>query len=271
MPGMKRLLVVVLLAAASASAFASGVREDESFSYSGIERVEVKAESLAVEVRGEGGFSVSMRSDLPADSFIEPRRFTVKHEVDGSLLRVWVERDAGLFAPRARGALFFTVPRNVILSLECTSGDARVSGISARELHAKTRSGDLRLSDIEASTEAETVSGDLEARRVRGEAVLTSVSGKISFRDLDGKVSARTMSGEIAGDRLRLSDDASFKTVSGDVVVGLVNELDELRYELSTVSGRLQVGTVRAARGLQMGSGSITLRGETVSGDQVYR
>jgi hypothetical protein len=42
--------------------------------------------------------------------------------------------------------------------------------------------------------------------------------------------------------------------------------LDDYRFELSTVSGAIIVGKIRAERSLRMGFGGLTIRAHTVSG-----
>jgi hypothetical protein len=268
---VKRYLVLALCILSAAAAFASGAREDESFSYTGIDRVEIKSDFLDVEVRAEEWFSASMRSDLPQDSFFEQRRYTVKHMVDGGSLRVWVEKDFGLLGPRGRGTLFFRMPRGASLFVETSSGEVRITGSSARDVRVKTISGPIILRDVEASVQAETVSGSLEARRLRGEAALSTVSGEIVMSELRGRCDARTVSGKIDGRAILLEQEALFKSVSGEIEVNLRNPLEDVRFELSTVSGDLTIGTVRSSRGLRLGSGPILLRGETISGSQSYR
>jgi DUF4097 and DUF4098 domain-containing protein YvlB len=252
-----------------AISFASGAREEESFSYTGITRIEIRAMFLDVKVRGEYGDTVQMRSDLPEETFFAPREFKVRHEVVGSDLRVWVEKD-GIFSGGS-GALFFRVPSGSELNVESASGDVKISGISAVSLYAKSASGDLDVSDVDAAVMASTISGDLTARKLKGDLNLTTVSGDIDASGLKGRLSISSISGEISGDGILLELSSHFKTVSGNIRVDLDNALDELRYDLSTVSGRLTVGAVSAARSLALGSGSLVLKGESVSGSQAYR
>jgi DUF4097 and DUF4098 domain-containing protein YvlB len=212
-----------------------------------------------------------MRSDLPEDTFFDPRNFTVKNAKSGSTLRVWVEKDPGVLSGRGEGTLFFRVPRETSLSVETASGDIRISGLDSWELEIGSASGDVLLDDINNPFHVKTVSGDIDARRIRADSSLSTVSGDIEIVDVVGKVVAESVSGHITGTRIRLTADSLFKSISGDIRIDLDNALDSLRYDLSTVSGGLTVGSVRAARGLQMGNGDLTLRGDTVSGSQSYR
>jgi DUF4097 and DUF4098 domain-containing protein YvlB len=264
------MLIAFLVVSCSMAVTASGAREEESFSYNGIDRVEVQGVFLDVEIRGDGGASVSMRTDLQDDSLLAPRDFTVKHEVTGSTLRVWVEKNSGVFT-RGHGTLFFRVPMDAFVSASTASGNVRIDSMKTKQVQATTASGNLQLSDLDTSLVVGSISGDVILKRARGDVDLTSISGDIEMSDVEGRISVKSISGDITGERLLLRLDSLFKTVSGDIDVDLENALDELHYDLSTVSGDLVVGGVRSSRGLQMGNGSLMLKGESVSGSQTYR
>ena len=85
--------LIVLLAAAGCG-FASGVSEDRVFTSTGIDSVTVKAEFLDVEVKADDGLGVSMTSELPGDSVFESQGYRLLHEVVGSRLNVWIEKDS---------------------------------------------------------------------------------------------------------------------------------------------------------------------------------
>ena len=250
-------------------AAASGAREGESFSYAEIDRIEIDAVFLNVEVRGENNPTVYMRSDLPEGTFFSPRNFEVKHEVIGSKLRVWIERES-IFSGGS-GTLFFRVPSQTELDVKTASGDVRISGISTSVMKAKSASGNMTISDIDAEVTIGAISGDLTARKLNGDLDLTTVSGDIELSTLRGRIFVSSISGDIRGDDLLLEQSSNFKTVSGDIDLDLENALDELHYVLSTVSGRLKVGSISATRGLEMGNSPLTLKGESVSGSQTYR
>ncbi len=262
-------LCAFLILLAPVFAAASGGREGDSFSYAGIDRIEIDAVFLNVEVRGENNPTVYMRSDLPEGTFFSPRNFEVKHELSGSRLRVWIERE-DIFSGGS-GTLFFRVPSDAELDVKTASGDVRISGLSTSVMKAKSASGNMTISDIDAEVTIGAISGDLTARKLSGDLDLTTVSGDIDLSDLRGRISVSSISGDIRGEKLLLEESAKFKTVSGDIDIDLENALDELRYVLSTVSGRLKVGSISATRGLEMGNGALALKGESVSGSQTYR
>ncbi len=264
----RNVIIAFVIIASSFAAFASGEKEDDNFSSSGIERMEINAEFLNVELRGEDRSSVSMSSDLSQGGFFGSRGFTVRHEVSGTRLRVWVEREA---VSPGGGTLLFQVPKGAVLFMESASGQMWIEGMDAPELRVKSASGNIRLKDVKADMEAESASGKLEVRRMQGKADLHTVSGRIEMDDVSGPISVKTVSGSINGEHVLLEGDSLFQSVSGDIRLDLENPLDELRYELSTTSGVLQVGSVQATGELRVGNGELTLKGETVSGSQFYR
>lgn len=246
-------LCVLLAALCGCLVFSTGARELETFSYQGIDQVEVKGEFLAVEVSAGSDAGVAMTSELPDESVYGPRRFAVKHEVVGSRLVVWVEKDPGVWNVLGGGRLLFVVPAGTALSVDTVSGSILVNGLET------------------ASLRVASVSGSAEVSRSRAPLVVTNVSGAVSIDDFQGALSAQTVSGAIYCRAMRLDGDSSFITTSGAISVSFSSPLEDYRFELSSVSGNLTVGSIRAARGLRVGSGAVRVHGETVSGAQSYK
>ena len=249
-----RLLAAAILATASLScaAFSSGAQEDDSFSCPDIQAVSVNAGFLDVEISGHDGVAVSVSSDLPSESFFAFRGYRLLHKVDGSRLKVWLDRDWPLDWP-AGGTLFLQCPRGAGLKIE-------------------TRSGRIKVEHMESDTcSLRTVSGQISVRDSRGMLSAASVSGKVVLDAHQGKVIIKTVSGAIVGHGLDVEEDSSFSTISGDVDIRLDAPLDTLRFDLRSLSGRIVVGNVRAERGLKMGTDGALVRGHSVSGALIFR
>lgn len=211
----QRIIVILALLAVAGAAFASGASEEERFASLGIDSISVKTEFLDVEIQGDDRLGVSMRADLPSDSLFDSRGYRVLHEMTGSRLNVWVEKDFPFFS-RGRGRLFFHVPRDTRIRVE-------------------------------------------------------TVSGNVSLDAVEGRILARTVSGAITGWDIALTGDSSFSTISGNVELSLDTAIDDLCFDLSTLSGRIVVGNIRAERGLRMGFGGTSVRGHSVSGSLIFR
>jgi hypothetical protein len=247
------LVAVVVLVIAAGATFASGVGEEESFSAWGIDSVSVKADFLDVEVSADDGLVVSMSSDLPPDSPFAARGYKVRHEAAGSRLSVWVERDSLFFTGRRGGKLSLQCPRNVKLRVETVTGRIVVKGMESRSCAVNTISGRISMRDIHGAMNA------------------SSISGSISLDAVEGRVIIKTVSGGIEGRAISLAEDSSFSSVSGNIDMRLENAPDDVRFNLSSLSGRIIVGNIRAAKGLRMGMGRTLVRGQTVSGSLIFR
>jgi DUF4097 and DUF4098 domain-containing protein YvlB len=194
-----------------------------------------------------------MDAELPEESFFESRGYRVLHSVDGSRLSVWIERDEGLFSGGRGGKLLFHVPDGTLVRVETVSGTVHVRGLESEILRVRS------------------VSGSIGVKGIRGALDVSSVSGAISIERLQGAIIARTVSGSIDGRGIELTHDAKFASTSGSIDMRLENALEDLSFDLSSVSGSLKVGSISARRGLRMGEGQIMVRGETISGSQMYR
>jgi hypothetical protein len=268
---VRRIVAIAFAIIASCfTAFASGGKEDVGFTSSGIQRVEIDSEFLDLELRGEDRGTFAMSTNLSRGGFFGTRRFTVRHEISGKLVRIWVQRDAGFLSPGS-GTIMIQVPRDTILLAKSASGSIWVDGLEAPELHVKSASGNIQLKDVSSELEAGSSSGKLEVRRIRGKTELSTVSGDIEMDDVSGSVLARTVSGSIRGEHVTLEGSSRFTSVSGDIDVDLENSLERLRYSLFTKSGVLRVGSVQASGELEVGNGETTVEGRTESGSQFYR
>jgi hypothetical protein len=250
---MRHLAAAALVALiVSYAAFGSGVSEDDSFSCLGIEAVSVNAGFLNVDVSGDDGFAVSVSADLPGDAFVGSRGCKVLHAVEGSRLRVWVENERP-FDGRPEGTLVIQCPRDVGLKVETISGRIAVERMNAGHCVLRTVSGGINLDDS------------------RGAMSAASVSGEIKLDADEGRVTSKTVSGAISGRGLVLEEGSSFSTISGNVDVRLDMPLETVRFDLRSLSGRIVVGSVRAERGLRMGTDGALVRGQSVSGALIFR
>lgn len=249
---MKQALVgLIIVLAAAGWGFASGASEEGVFTSTGIDSISVKAEFLDVEVKADDGLSVSMTSDLPADP--ESRGYRLLHEVVGSRLNVWIEKDSPFSGIHGGGKLAFQVPHFVSTRVETVSGRVTADGMETTNLAVKTISGRIRL------------------RNVRGALDASTVSGGILVDTVEGRISAKTISGAIEGRNLSLTEDSSFSTVSGNIDIGLETAINDLRFDLSSLSGRIVVGNIEATRGLRMGGGGTLVRAHSVSGSLSFQ
>jgi DUF4097 and DUF4098 domain-containing protein YvlB len=107
------------------------------------------------------------------------------------------------------------VPRGTKVTGENGSGDLAITGVSA--VDAKSRSGEIKLSDVTGDVKLDLTSGDVTVDDVTGKVDVTTNSGDIEANGLKGgPVTAETTSGDMD---LELADanDVHAKGTSGDI------------------------------------------------------
>jgi DUF4097 and DUF4098 domain-containing protein YvlB len=102
--------------------------------------------------------------------------------------------------------LTVTVPRNIPVEIEDSSGDLRVMGTAA--LDVDDNSGGVEIRDIGGALRVRDGSGELDIENVRGDVTIDDGSGEIDVRDVTGTLTLRDGSGSI-----------SARTVGGSVYV----------------------------------------------------
>jgi hypothetical protein len=212
-----------------------------------VSSIQVRAGSFDVEVHATDVFGVSVGSDLPQPSLFNSRSYRLRHRQSGSSLEVWVE-SYNFFGITGSGRIRLEVPRSISLRLESSSGSIAVDGIDS------------------GTCSVRTVSGKVSVRDARGNLDLNTVSGAIIMDSVEGRVRSQSISGSLECRGVLATETSSFTSVSGSVNVKLDASLDDYRFDLSTVSGAIVVGKIRAERGLKMGFGGVTIRAHSVSG-----
>ena len=102
--------------------------------------------------------------------------------------------------------LTVTVPNNIPVEIEDSSGDLRVIGTAA--LDVDDNSGGVEIRDVSGALRVRDGSGELEIQNVRGDVTIDDGSGEIDVRDVTGSVTLRDGSGSITA-----------RTVGGSVYV----------------------------------------------------
>ncbi len=247
------ILIAAALACAAPLACASGDEEDSSTGFSGIGVIVVRSGALDVRVSGGDGTDVCLDTrqspDLSSDRGSESR---IVHKRDGARLTVWLEND-GLFPAPVSGQIRVLAPRDTELILETGSGRVFVDRLESDKCRVRTVSGRVRLYRVSGLLTAETV------------------SGSIDLDSTQGGVIARTVSGSITGRGLRLMDDSAFSSISGTIDVELDSPIEDLAFDLHSVSGSITVGAIRTERGLRIGFGRTLVSGNTVSGSLSFQ
>lgn len=156
------------------------------------------------------------------------------------------------------------------LEVEASSGNIYLSDIEG-PVDTETSSGRQTLNDIRGNIEAEASSGSIRITNSRGDAELETSSGQIRLTEVEGKISAKSSSGGIVGNEVDLKGDSEFKSTSGSIRIDLVNDPDDIDFDLHASSGSLKAGSSQGKGDLVINNrGKIKIYGKSTSGSQRY-
>lgn len=308
---MKKLVLVTVFIVLGIVVFAGGAGEgdmvEESFSFSGIDKLTVEGSFFEVDITGSSTATIEAEFVVPAR--LRARGVNVLHETRGSELRVWVERKVISITvpPRGGPRMRFTVPVDTLVDVKNSSGSVAVEGIEADELNLEVSSGSLQIDNcrsnlsatsssgkirVEACTgdkkltassgsitvldsngdiEADTSSGKHRYERIEGSIAAHSSSGGIAIRDSEGKLDVKSNSGRLSGTGVAITGDSSFETSSGSIDFDFTNSGSDFTFELRSSSGTISAGGSRAKGTVITGNGKILIKGKSSSGSQSYK
>jgi len=126
---------------------------------------------------------------------------------------------------------------------ENVSGDITLEDIFAKEVHVANISGDIVL---EAGDHDKVTFNNISGQFISYSSIKVlegeSVSGKITATEVNDSFKLDSVSGSVNIGAKTLLRDAEIGTISGSVTVE-IEELDDLSYDLSSVSGKIAVDT----------------------------
>ncbi len=175
---------------------------------------------------------------------------------------------------RNRVVVSVSIPQDASAAVSTVSADALVAGVRA-EVKANTVSGSLTLDDISGRASVNTVSGAVECSRLNGPLSVNSVSGSVTAQRSElPDVSIHTVSGDVVLDLLNGAATISSTSVSGDVTVRSPLGGYDVRATSPggqvVVDGReLRHGPYAAGGQLTEGDGAMRLKANAVSGNVV--
>ncbi|WP_291858896.1 DUF4097 family beta strand repeat-containing protein [Marinilabilia sp.] len=173
------------------------------------------------------------------------------------------------------------------LEAHSVSGDIRVANVKG-DFSGKSTSGNVSAKMVEGATSVRSTSGDLIAENLmqgafvkttsgkiqvkimKGELNCETVSGDVILSDITGVLNASTVSGGLRGTGVMFTGDSRFRSVSGDVEIDVLNEIETLSFRLKSGSGRLKAGNSTADERLEISGGNITVTGSSTSGNQIF-
>lgn len=161
------------------------------------------------------------------------------------------------------------------MTVKSISGDLELSNVQG-SLDVNTNSGNQRYNTIKGELKTGSISGDVDVLNMTGNSEINSNSGNIYLENYTGNPTMSSLSGDMNGKAVELIDSMQVKTNSGNVYMKLINQTDDLSFELESTSGNLYVNQVGAKmedvnNHFALHKGKILIRGTTRSGDQTYK
>lgn len=139
---------------------------------------------------------------------------------------------------------------------------------------SQASSGNLRITKVTGNINAGTSFGKQVYENIEGNLSSAASSGDIIITDLKGVLNLKTTFGDIKGKDITLIKSGDFISSSGDIHLNFLNEMKDLSFDLKSSSGKLLVEKNSAKNSsdgkLQMGDGSIKIKGTSTFGDQIY-
>jgi DUF4097 and DUF4098 domain-containing protein YvlB len=154
-------------------------------------RVELRGDTLKVEVRDRRANEVRVRVVAPSGSRLDARVASADVRTSGALGDV---------------------------DIKAASGDVALGEIGS--LDAKLASGDLNVAQVGGDAKVQSASGDVEVGRLAGEGSISTASGDVHLGETLAGLRLQTASGDQQVDSLA-AGETSIKSASGDVRVGI--------------------------------------------------
>ena len=154
-----------------------------------------------------------------------------------------------------------------------SSGDIVLKDIVG-DLNVRSSSGDLSLEGIEGNLDARSSSGDQVFSSVSGDITFVASSGDVKINGCAGYIKGETSSGDIeldnvtgafeleasSGDiearNMKIQGKSSFICSSGNVKLGLDQDINSLDYEAKSGSGDITIGNNEAEDYLKLSNGN---------------
>jgi len=283
-----RSFIIILSLLSVLSSEAQNVIDEVSFSYDGITHLEVEGSFAKVEIRGVSGNKLDFDGKITGNS--GKGDIEIKYEKAGSRLHVWVDRSSRFsnWNSNLRGELIFSVPKNIVLDIDNSSGEVYAEYINASTCRLEASSGKVIAKHITATTNLETSSGRIVAehiigdlkvksssggqslRSVDGDITSVASSGRISLVDVEGRLNLRNSSGGISGEDVNITADSKLRSTSGSIKIELSKDIEHYTYDCSASSGSIYIGDKKVGKNAYYKYGNILIEGVTSSGGQKY-
>ncbi len=258
MKAWQRISLAALMGAVVVSPVAA--QNEQSWSFSGIDRIDLDGTSGDLEIRVADGneFELRLEKNVRPDG-----AFRGEVEQRGSTLNIHEEWGRGNSRGSVRWILAVPAAARPTIAMDTASGGVEAEMLSAHfEIDTasgdfvlrggailtgsdiSTASGDFELSNVTVGDGVgmSTASGDIELDAVTGGRgfEFSTASGDVTVRNSTGILEASSASGDVRVYNSELSGASRFSSASGDVTVQL-DAMPAHDLELSSASGNVEL------------------------------
>lgn len=298
------ILLAICFCVSTSCLFALGSRENveiDRFTVARADKIVLEGKVFSLKITGSSSGSIEAVVAAPNKS-----DYSVKYKVSGDTLRIWCDE----YPQFNSGSPVITlkIPSDTQLHAGTLSGDISITGMDGgdmvatslsgsidlkeckNDLQCSTASGNITITGFEGRKTVECTSGEIKIKNSIGDIKINGTSGGFVFERVIGNISGGTLSGsirinstkgslhlstasgDIKGEKVIVTEDSALETASGSIHVDFATSLEDLSFDLTSLSGELSVGDSASERGrLKVGGGRIDIKGSTLSGSQSYR
>jgi len=296
------LLGFSLFLFSTAASFAQNILVDTKKSYPNIKTIEVNGGWLDVSYQGGTSSTVDVTAYLASNDNEQDIVFVTI----GDVLKISLERKVSNYSwnNRNKGYITITGPEGMNVKFKNSSGTLKADKVNAAETSLQVTSGKITASNIggnlylgatSGTLEVNGVSGNVQARLTSGNASINQVKGNVDYESTSGSLDANGVngtlsasltsgnaklnnigalgklqftSGNIRATLAGLGPKTQFSGTSGNFNIQTSSDLKSFNYSLKASSGNLKVGTVSAAKTLEISNAATTtIRGTISSGN----
>lgn len=289
---MRIFIVLIVSTLVHLQVAAQNNRKEATFSYEGIIELQVEGNFFDIEMMSAPGKSLEFYGFIEGDRKDD---YDIIYSRSGNTAIVKIDKKGGGWNwgwDNGQARLEFKVPAGITINADNSSGDITITGINSAshkvgsssgdivirdvvgDLNVRSSSGDLSLEGIEGNLDARSSSGDQVFNNVSGDITFVASSGDVEINGCTGYIKGETSSGDIELDKvigafeleassgdiearnMQIQGKSSFISSSGNIKLGLDQDINSLDYEAKSGSGDITIGNNEAEDYLKLSNGN---------------
>jgi len=261
----KLLLSLLSLLFLSTLSHAQAIVATLEKSFSGINTIQIEGDYCAVEVTGTTTSNVQFKGEIRSSDHYY---LNIHHSVNGSTLKVWVDRPTSN-PGRTKGQLTFMVPTRIAVTVKNANGSVLLENLSGDQYTLTTTLGKITTHNLSAQLVAHSTSGSVNVQGLKGDLESATRMGAQQLKNITGQVTATAETGSITANGINgnvtihtTRGNQSLINISGHVST----EAIEGKLTLTDIKGNIKASTERGTMDLNQVTGALQL--SSISGSQ---